>query len=72
VALPQGAMDALLSAIAYPDGGKPNADEIEQASQQLAIAAAAICRVLPVGSQQRFQIMFDIEMSREVVRKEPE
>jgi hypothetical protein len=71
MALSPDVMDALLGAIRDPRG-KPNADQIEQALQQLAIAAAAICRVLPQGARHRFIEMFSMEVEREVVHLEPE
>jgi hypothetical protein len=71
MALAPEVMEALLGAVART-GSKPNADEIEQTLKQLAIATAAIVRVLPPGTRQRYEMMFAMECEREVVRKEPE
>ena len=59
-------MDALLGAIADPSGSKPNDDEIETTLEQLAEAAAAICRAAKPhrGVREKFEMQFAVAMER--------
>ncbi|HEX4573415.1 MAG TPA: hypothetical protein VH184_23470 [Dongiaceae bacterium] len=56
--LPELVMKALLGAISEPGGGIPSREQIERALKQLAHAAAAICRVMPNGSREKFEMFF--------------
>jgi len=57
-------MQALLGAISY-SSGKPNRDEIEKALEQLAEAAAAVCRPLGAGTADRFMMQFNMALERQ-------
>ena len=44
--------------------GKPNQEEIEKALEQLAEWAAAICKVMPGGTSDKFLMQFAMAMER--------
>ena len=59
-------MNALLGAIARPGNTKPNDEEAREALEQLAKAAAAICRAMKndQGVADRFVAIFNRELER--------